>query len=203
MFLLTKGCSWRPKDAPEDRRIFLGTQGCSWGLKDAPGDRRMLLGTKGCSWDPRMLQGTQGCSQAWARGGCLFFGWQWRLDGSPPRPQSGSPSSQPPPAPLTVLRVPSSPPAPPLGRSLPVNRMSLSALACSLASVSCYGRFRGTRGGKVTSDSPSLSPLHADPGEHRIPHHPGDPSAPLVGRCQRRGATHPSGMGHPGDQGLV
>lgn len=189
---LAASCSPSPatKDAPGDLRMLLLTKGCSWRPKDAPEDQRIFLGT-------------QGCSQGWARGGCLFFGWQWRLDGSPPRPQSGSPSSQPPPAPLTVLRVPSSPPAPPLGRSLPVNRMSLSALACSLASVSCYGRFRGTRGGKVTSDSPSLSPLHADPGEHRIPHHPGDPSAPLVGRCQRRGATHPSGMGHPGDQGLV
>lgn len=143
--------SWKPKvgrrrrrDPPPPGRILApprcqnGTwphrQGCSWGLKDAPGDRRMLPGMG----ERRML---------------IFStcGWRRRLDGSPHTPGAGRRATPPP----LMLRVPPSPQPCPWGarRFLLVNRMFSSAcppaaLACSLASVSWYGRPRGSRGGR-------------------------------------------------------
>lgn len=101
-------------------------QGCTWGPKDASGD------------------GREEDAYFWHSWVAAEAGWVLS------HPRSGSPSHPPP-----VLRVPPSPRPCPWGaqRFLLVNRMFFSAhppttLACSLASVSWYGRLRGTQGGR-------------------------------------------------------
>lgn len=133
--------SWKPKVGRRRRCDPLPATSCPHPgaktacgptAKGAPGDQRMLLGMG----ERRMfIFGTRG--------------WQQRLDGSSRTPGAGHRATPP------VLRVPPSPRPCPWGaqRFLLVNRMFFSShppttLACSLASVSWYGRLRGTQGGR-------------------------------------------------------
>lgn len=106
-------------------RMLPGTKGCFWGLKDAPRDGRQ---EDAYFWHPWVV---------------VEAGWVLL------HPRSGSPSCRP-----RAVHPPSPRPCPwGARRFLLVNRMFFAArppaaLACSLASVSWYGRLQGTWGGE-------------------------------------------------------